>query len=136
LYFSEKVSGTVNVALSYNARAWGGLPNNSYRYTAAMGGWSLAQPTTNYGSDLNNWVQIIATYNGSVLKLYRNATLIASQTTNLNLRASSLGYYIAHRWDMSDGVYGDYSIVNMYNRELSLSEVTTNYNAIKTRFGL
>ena len=136
--FSEKLSGgTVNMLLSFNARAWGGLANNSYRYTAAMGGWApVAQPTTNYGSDLNNWVQITATYNGSVLKLYRNATLIASSTTNLTLRTTSPGYYIGHRWDMSDGVYGDYSIVNMYNRELSLSEITTNYNAVKTRFGL
>ncbi|MFN9378709.1 MAG: hypothetical protein ACK6BQ_01855, partial [Bacteroidota bacterium] len=71
--FSEKVSGgTVNMALAYNSRAWSGAANNSYRYTAAMGGWSTFEPTTNYGSDLNNWVQLTATYNGSILTLYRN----------------------------------------------------------------
>jgi hypothetical protein len=135
--FSEKVSGgTVNMALAYNARAWSGAANNSYRYTAAMGGWSTYEPTTNYGSDLNNWVQIVATYNGSVLKLYRNGVELGSSTTNVNLRATSVGYYIAHRWDMSDGVYGDYSSVNMYSRALSLSEITTNFNAVKSRFGL
>ena len=135
--FSEKVSGgTVNMALAYNARAWTGAANNSYRYTAAMGGWSIFEPTTNYGSDLNNWVHIVATYNGSVLTLYRNGVSLGSRTTNINLRASSVGYYIAHRWDMADGVYGDYSTVNMYNRDLSLSEINTNYNAVKSRFGL
>jgi uncharacterized protein (TIGR02145 family) len=135
--FSEKVSGgTVNMVLAYNARAWSGAANNSYRYTAAMGGWATVEPTTNYGSDLNTWVQIVATYNGSVLKLYRNGVQIGSSTTNVNLRASSTGYYIAHRWDMTDGVYGDYSTVNMYSRALSDSEVITNYNAVKTRFGL
>jgi hypothetical protein len=135
--FSEKVSGgTVNMALAFNARAWSGAANNSYRYTAAMGGWSIFEPTTNYGSDLNNWVHIVATYNGSVLTLYRNGVSLGARTTNVNLRASSVGYYIAHRWDMSDGVYGDYSIVNMYSRDLSLAEITTNYNAVKTRFGL
>ncbi len=135
--FSEKVSGgTVNMVLAYNARAWTGAANNSYRYTAAMGGWSIFEPTTNYGSDLNNWVHIVATYNGSVLTLYRNGVSLGSRTTNVNLRASSVGYYIAHRWDMSDGVYGDYSTVNMYNRDLSLSEINTNYNAVKSRFGL
>ena len=135
--FSEKVSGgTVNMVLAYNARAWSGAANNSYRYTAAMGGWSTFEPTTNYGSDLNNWVQIVATYNGSVLTLYRNGVSLGSRTANINLRATSLGYYIAHRWDMSDGVYGDYSTVNMYNRDLSLSEINTNYNAVKSRFGL
>ncbi len=135
--FSEKVSGgTVNMALAYNARAWSGAANNSYRYTAAMGGWSTYEPTTNYGSDLNNWVHVVATYNGSVLTLYRNGASLGSSTTNINLRATSVGYYIAHRWDMSDGVYGDYSTVNMYNRALSLSEITTNFNAVKSRFGL
>jgi hypothetical protein len=135
--FSEKLSGgTVNMALAYNARAWSGAANNSYRYTAAMGGWSTFEPTTNYGSDLNNWVHIVATYNGSVLKLYRNGVELGSSTTNVNLRATSVGYYIAHRWDMSDGVYGDYSSVNMYSRALSAIEVTTNFNAVKSRFGL
>ena len=135
--FSEKVSGgTVNMALAYNARAWSGAVHNSYRYTAAMGGWSTFEPTTNYGSDLNNWVQIVATYNGSVLTLYRNGVSLGSRTTNINLRASSVGYYIAHRWDMGDGVYGDYSTVNMYDRDLSLSEINTNFNAVKSRFGL
>ena len=133
--FSEKVDGTVNMALAYNARAWSGAAHNSYRYTAAMGGWSTVEPTTNYGSDLNTWVQIVATYNGSVLKLYRNGVLIGSSTTNINLRATSIGYFIAHRWDMSDGVYGDYSSVNMYNRDLSLTEINTNFDAVKSRFG-
>jgi hypothetical protein len=132
--FSEKVSGTVNMALAYNARAWSGVANNSYRYTAAMGGWSTLEPTTNYGSDLNNWVQIVATYNGSVLKLYRNGVELGSSTTNINLRASSLGYYIAHRWDMIDGVYGDYSKVMMYDRALSTAEVSANYGAFNARF--
>ena len=135
--FSEKVSGgTVNMALAYNARAWSGAAHNSYRYTAAMGGWSTFEPTTNYGSDLNNWVHIVATYNGSVLTLYRNGVSLGSRTTNINLRASSVGYYIAHRWDMADGVYGDYSTVNMYNRDLSLTEINTNFDAVKSRFGL
>jgi hypothetical protein len=135
--FSEKVSGgTVNMALAYNARAWSGAANNSYRYTAAMGGWGTYENATNYGSDLNNWVQIIATYNGSILSLYRNGSLLGSSTTNITLRSTSPGYYIAHRWDMSDGVYGDYSAVNMYSRALTSAEVVTNYNASKLRFGL
>jgi len=33
-------------------------------------------------------------------------------------------------------VYGDYAIVNMYNRALSLAEIGTNFNAVKSRFGL
>jgi len=33
-------------------------------------------------------------------------------------------------------VYGDYSIVNMYNRALTPSQVTSNFDAVKLRFGL
>jgi hypothetical protein len=135
--FSEKVSAdTVNMAMAFNSRAWSGAPHNSFRYTAAMGGWSTFEPTTNFGSDVNNWVQILITYNGTVLSLYRNGVLLGTRTANINLRATSTGYYIAHRWDMGDGVYGDYAIVNMYNRALSDSEVSTNFNAIKSRFGI
>jgi hypothetical protein len=35
---------------------------------------------------------------------------------------------------MADGVYGDYSMVNMYNRALSISEVSANYNVFNNRF--
>ena len=122
------------MVLAYNARAWSGVANNSYRYTAAMGGWQTVESTTNYGSDLNNWVQIVATYNGSVLKLYRNGVELGSKTANINLRASSVGYYVAHRWDMIDGVYGDYSKVMMYNKALTSTEVSANYSAFNARF--
>lgn len=53
-----------------------------------------------------------------------------------SLNSTSTGYYIAHRWDMTDGVYGDYAMVNMYNRALTASEVSTNFNAVKSRFGI
>jgi uncharacterized protein (TIGR02145 family) len=83
---------------------------------------------------LNNWVQIVATYSGSVLKLYRNGVELGSSTTNITLRASSVGYYIAHRWDMTDGVYGDYSKVMMYDKALTSAEVSANYSAFNARF--
>jgi hypothetical protein len=47
-----------------------------------------------------------------------------------------LGYNIGKRWDQSNYAYGDYAIVKLYNRDLSSSEVATNYNALKSRFGL
>jgi Concanavalin A-like lectin/glucanases superfamily len=140
--FSEKfANGRINMVLAYNARGLtAGTSNNSYRYEGAIysNGWKNYQIATNYGSDINNWVQISLTYDGSKLTIYRNGvSLGTSNALNIaSLYASSTGYYIAHRWDQSDGVYGDYSIVNMYNRDLSLSEITTNFNAVRTRFGL
>jgi hypothetical protein len=141
-FFSEKyANGRINMVLAYNARGLtGGTNNNSYRYEGAIysNGWKNYQIATNYGSDINNWVQISITYDGSKLTIYRNGVLLGTSSALSvgSLYASSTGYYIAHRWDQSDGVYGDYSSVNMYNRALSLSEITTNYNAFKLRFGL
>jgi hypothetical protein len=67
-FFSEKSSGGVNMVLAYNARGLTtGTANGSYRYEAAInnGPWKSHQIATNYSSDLNNWVQIISTYDGS-----------------------------------------------------------------------
>ena len=145
-FFSEKSynsgsGATVNMVLAFNARGLtSGTANNSYRYEAAInyGGWKKFQIATDYSSDLNNWVHIVSTYNGSTVTIYRNGVSLGTSSALgvTSLRQTSKGYWIAHRWDMTDGVYGDYSIVNMYSRALSLSEVTSNYNAFKLRFGL
>ena len=73
-------------------------------------------------------------------KIYKNGVEVASgsATYNKTPKSSGLEYEIGSYWggQTAGKVYGDYSIVNMYNRALSPSEVTTNYNAVKTRFGL
>ena len=143
-FFAEKVHNSgagnrVNMVLAYNARGLtSGTANNSYRYEAAInnGSWKKHQIATNYSSDLNNWVQIISSYNGSTLTIYRNGVSLGSSATLgiTSLRTPSIGYWIAHRWDMNDGVYGDYSKVMMYDRALSAAEVSSNYSAFNARF--
>jgi hypothetical protein len=138
-FFSEKSSGGVNMVLAYNARGLTtGTANGSYRYEAAInnGPWKSHQIATNYSSDLNNWVQIISTYDGSKLTIYRNGVSLGSSAALgiSSLRATSPGYWIAHRWDMADAVYGDYSKVMMYDRALSAAEVSANYTAFNARF--
>jgi hypothetical protein len=114
---------------------FGASPNSS-QYGAALGNWKYIVSPNSYASDVGKWVQIVQTYSGSVLSLYRNGTLLNSSTITHTLRASSSKYNIAKRWDMNDAVYGDYSMVNMYSRALTLSEILTNYNAFRLRFGL
>ena len=143
-FFAEKVynSGAgnrVNMVLAYNARGLTtGTANNSYRYEAAInnGSWKKHQIATNYSSDLNNWVQIISTYDGSKLTIYRNGVSLGSSAALgiTSLRTPSIGYWIAHRWDMNDGVYGDYSKVMIYDKALSTAEVSANYSAFNARF--
>ena len=136
--FSEVVSsGTVNVALMYNLASFGASANSS-QYGAALGGWQYIVSPTSYANDVDQWVQIVQTYNGKDVKLYRNGELLGSKTTSpqLTLRASASRYNIAKRWDQSDAVYGDYSMVNTYSTALNLSDIQINYNAFRLRFGL
>ena len=143
-FFSERVynegaGNRVNMVLAYNARGLtAGTANNSYRYEAAInnGSWKKHQISTDYSADLNNWVQILSVYDGSTLTIYRNGVSLGTSTALgiTSLRQTTIGYYIAHRWDMTDGVYGDYSKVMMYNKALSQAEITANFNAFNARF--
>ena len=132
--FSEIYNGSINMILAYNGF---NFPTSSHQYTAGYynGGWDTYSTSTNT-SDLNNWVHIVATYNGSICTIYKNGIVIGSAAMGNNPESSNAGYFIGHRWDMPDGVYGDYAVVNMYNRALTLQEVNTNFNAVKSRFGI
>jgi hypothetical protein len=112
----------------------------------AIGGGRVIFGTGNpdvsiYGSSLyndNKWHQATATRNKTTgaINLYVDSLLVASgigQTGSLNftsnMRIGSLqtgvNYYL-----------GNLNAVQIYNRVLSSTEITQNYNTIKTRFGL
>jgi len=135
--FSEVYkNSSINMVLAYNSYNFPSPPSSN-QYTAGFynNGWFTVTSTSNT-SDLNNWLHIVATYDGSVCNIYKNGVKITYATIGTNPSTSSWGYYIAQRWDGGDFVYGDYSMVNLYNRALTASEVTTNYNQFKLRFGL
>jgi hypothetical protein len=100
---------------------------------------SLNIATANF-INTSNWYQIVATYISGSRRIYLNGTLIASDGQTGTISTSSGG--------MSIGVYGGYSggrgyyyngkiaIVNVYNRNLTSTEVLQNYNALKGRFNL
>ena len=132
--FSEIYSGSINMILAYNGYNFPASPNQ-YTFGYYNGGWNTSSTSTNT-DDTGAWVHIIATYSGNSVLIYKNGTLIGNGSIGNDPDSSNAGYYIGHRWDMPDGVFGDYSIVNMYNRALNASEVTTNFNAVKTRVGL
>lgn len=100
-----------------------------------------SQNTTNLGAVNDNaWRQVITTYdNGTTLHLF-NATQVASNSataSNFNGWWRIFGNTIAGWPNSNDGGFiGDGSIVRIYNRALSASEITQNFNANKARFGL
>jgi hypothetical protein len=104
------------------------------RIVTTSGGTILSGPTIN--SD--TWYHTILTYDGSSVALYLNGTLVASSTTSGSLSYADGGNLNIGRKNSFDGEYiqGKVSIARVYNRALSRAEITQNYNAIKSRFGL
>ena len=93
---------------------------------------------------LNTWYHLIHTYDGTNQKIYINGELKQTTATTgsivydanntvITLGAdNNLGYNTGQVAYMN----GRISMVKIYNRALSASEVLQNYNAIKGRFGL
>jgi hypothetical protein len=104
------------------------------RIVTTSGSTILSGPTINS----NTWYHTILTYDGSLVALYLNGTLVASSTTSGSLSYAAGGNLNIGRKNSFDGEYiqGNVSVTRVYNRALSRAEIAQNYNAIKTRFGL
>lgn len=112
--------------------------NKLYFYSVDIGestlSTSVSYPTSNFST--NTWYNINATYDGSSTNLFVNGVLVANSTgksgtitgtNDMNLGRSNGNEYF---------LQGNMSLMQLYNRALSASEILQNYNATKSRFGL
>ena len=85
----------------------------------------------------NVWVNIVAADDGSTLRFYRNGTLIGS-TASTGFNTNSTNFFIGRHWSKEDleGINGKISSWYFWNRGLSSTEVTQQYNDIKGWNGL
>ena len=84
-------------------------------------------------TEWNNITSIIDT-SSNIIKVYGNGSLISNNSiSNLSTSVTNIGRYITGN---SHFLNGQLSNVKMYNRELTQSEVTQNYEATKHRFGI
>lgn len=114
-----------------------GPPNSGSSTTLSAGYWngSSWQATTNgYSLPSNSWYHIVGSYDGTNLNLYVNGTLTQVQASAGTPASSGLGIRFMRRWDNPEYWGGYLSIVRIYNRALSLTEVGVNYNGSRTRF--
>lgn len=84
------------------------------------------------GIEKNTTYTLSATLNGKTLKLYKNGSLVSTNTLTFTPKMSESGMYISSGSYPFDGYI--YSI-RVYNRELSASEISANYQNDKSRFG-
>lgn len=93
---------------------------------------------------LNQFCCVTATWDGltvnGTVKYYINGVLQITQTTqgalSLDTGITTYPYYVGNRGTFDIPFMGNIYNVMMYNRPLTQTEITQNYNATKARFGL
>lgn len=98
-------------------------------------GWSYLEPS-NFIFPTATWYNIACTFDGSTINVYGNSSLIANQSIVGQLRQYTAQETVLGRISTVNYLNGKISSVQVYNRALTSSEISQNYNATKTRFGL
>jgi hypothetical protein len=144
-YFNNTTSGGAPCIVS---EVWEGSPINfmigsvngwPYLNTGFYGAGGWNNTSSDYQLPSVGWYHIVGTFDGSNIKLYINNTLTRTQASTNVPTSSGLGIHIMRRWDRNapeDYWGGGLAIVRIYNGAIGASDVSTNYNASKTRFGL
>jgi hypothetical protein len=132
-------------SVSANHRIWCTFNNSSHLdayLDAATGGLYLhgGAVGTNTQIPLNQYLHIIVRYSGGTVTIWYNGTSqsLTGTATGYNITNPSyttlyLGRYVnesGYRWD------GRIAGFRIYNRALTDSEIRSNFNAIKSRFGI
>jgi hypothetical protein len=115
--------GTNNAPTNYNIAV--GFFDGSWRSTTGV---AYAQ---------NTWFHITGTYDGSVIRQYTNGTQVDS-LNYVGTPASGGELRINRRWDdvVSSGNLFDTNIgaIRIYNRALTTTEISQNFQALRGRF--
>jgi len=118
-----------------------GTNNAPGSYNLVVGFFNGAwRNTTGFAPSTNVWYQVVGTYDGSTIRQYVNGSASGGTLNYVGTPQSGGGVRIMRRWDettsASNLVDGDLSIVRIYNRALSSTEVLSNFDSTKSRFGL
>jgi hypothetical protein len=109
----------------------------SFDLTTA-GGISYATATT--AIDNGTWCYMVGTYDGSNMRIYINSTLedTTAKSGNIDYNGADSVLTLGRQGESLTGEYCDSktAIVHIYNKTLSQTEITQNFNAQKSRFGL
>jgi hypothetical protein len=94
--------------------------------------------TVQYGNALttNGWMLLTLTFDGSSIKMYQNASLITNYSFAGDIRTAATPLWIGGGWGAGEWFDGYIANALIYNRALNAGEVSQNYNAQKSRFGL
>ena len=92
--------------------------------------------TVTAASTIGVWQHMMVTYDGTVMRMYRNGVQITSSTSSVNITNTTQTVGLASRSGAGSYFYGSLSAAKIYNRALTAAEVLQNYNALAPRYGL
>jgi hypothetical protein len=108
-------------------------------FSIGIGGWSqnIIRSESGVVSSLGVWAHYSFTYNRQQAKIYFNGNEVASSNytsapSNNYSNNFTIGRFDVGRYNLN----GFISVVQLYNRALTATEVLQNFNATKGRFGL
>lgn len=84
---------------------------------------------------LSTWFYMVGVYDGANASIYINGTLVSGPTA-LSWNTVSYTAQIGRQTNGSEYWNGNISIVQIYNRGLSASEILQNFNAQRGRYGV
>jgi hypothetical protein len=125
---TDALGSAINYRLGYQAS--GTFVSAGY----FAGAW---RETTPYTLTNNTWNQIVGTYDGTNLKVYVNGALVQTNTGGLTLASGGAGILLMTEWTVGDPqgyLGGRLAIVNIYNQDIGLANIQSNYNANLSRF--
>ena len=117
----------------------GGAGNWAFNISDTFNGTLLSAAFT-YPTQ-NVWYHDVGVFNGSnTVQSYRNGVLVNTTTAgtvgNIDTQGTRDKLLVMKRDNNSSTVGGDVALVKVYNRALTAAEVTQNYQAVKSRFGI
>jgi len=127
---TDALGSAINYRLGYQAS--GAFVSTGY----FAGAW---RETTPYTLTNNTWNQIVGTYDGTNLKLYVNGALVQTNAGGLILASGGAGILLMTEWSVGNPqgfLGGRLAILNIYNRDIGLASIQSNFNTNKSRFGL
>ena len=129
------------IALLYNYTGvydWGGFLFHTTSTGGVYVGTSVASRISPWRNNVvisNTWQNFTWTFNSGAATFYKNGIVETSATLTTSTLPSFTNFVTNPSGSLS-GINGSLSAINVYNRALTATEITQNYNAQKSRFGL
>lgn len=98
-------------------------------------GSSYASLASNEGFPHNVWINVTITWNGTTATMYFNDTSVGSSTSLPIPNISGVKGWLGKVEGLTPNEFaGNISNFRLYNKSLTISEVTQNYNSMKSRY--